>query len=159
MKTLARSSCCRRGYWNAIAYGAAVIWAFSVILYTLLVLHSFRAIPDQYLPYLTLPLKIADTFKYAYFPLIGPHEIAGWWLFGYSERMGLFFPPGMHMSIHCAVMLISFAIFCGLHWVVFLGVLRAYWWRRRAPVTGWSALAAVFVMAAYMAFFWVFLSS
>jgi len=142
------SSCCKRGYWNALAYGAVAIWIFSVGLYILFLQVSYFT---PYQPYIGLLFKIEQFFRYAYLPIILNDEPMIWWV---AHRTGL--TPASSMNAYTVAAAISFAILGGWRWIVFLGVLRAYWGLRRAPVTGWSALAAVFVMSAFMTICWVF---
>jgi len=155
MKTPARSFCCRRGYWNALAYGAAVYWALSVVCWSLFPLYRTGFIPS--LPH--LPWRVAlFNIQYVYFfPSVNGllfelgdplHE----WLFSlFSGNM----PPNVAVAL---VWIIPIAVYYGLQWIVFLGMLRLYWWSRRAPVTGRSARVAILVMVGLMACISVFVN-
>jgi len=130
-----RSSCCRRGYWSAIAYGAAVIWASYVVVVCFGNGTYYTYEIDSFLGnrlHLCYSLRL---YGWLYFHWLGPKIPFSWELWAMKFPFDFF-------------AMIFFAIAHAVQWVVFLGMLRLYWWTRRAPVTGWSALAAVFFMAA-----------
>jgi len=135
------SACCRRGYWNAIAFGAAALWASTVALNTL-------TLPLRFSDYESLARvwKIIDILEYPCSPVWLFEDTRGQ-LTRHFRQLAVDFKLSPLSTISLLYTIVFFFPYT-LQWIVFLGVLRLYWWRRRAPVTGWSALAAVSVMAA-----------
>jgi len=133
-----RPSCCRRGYWNAIAYGSAAIWVVYVVL-AYLQMYFYNPY-DRY----TDPIF---HFLFYHVHLWYIHHLR-WaierWVWHQLPH------PWMISLIRSQIPYewIYFALAAAVQWIVFLGMLRLYWWTRRKPVTGWSALFAVLVMAA-----------
>ena len=143
--TLTASSCCKRGYWNAIAYGAAVLWASYVACW---ILYTAKWGDDDAI---STFWPIMRTLSYIHAPGQPVADAFSNWL------TPLFLSSGTAALGGIRYVNISQIIFnvipTGLQWIVFLGALRLYWWRHRAPVTGYSALFAVFVMAVVIGIF------
>jgi len=135
----AKPSCCSRcrdGYWNAIAYGATAATAAFVamaFLSTITTQPSFR-IDD-----------ISDNVGEAMFWFLGNLHSLSRVLLGFVDWFGVNLDLSGHRS---GVQFLLIGLYISLQWIVFLAALRLYWWRRRAPVTGRSALTAIAVMAA-----------
>jgi len=136
------SACCKRGYWNAIAFGAAVLWVIPVVL------NFLRTVLFMYSE--TVPMESQGLDNIYFFTAFRIHSPAMFWVnpvVQWITTIALPLPYNTAPLLSDVMFNVFFhAIVYAPQWIVFLGVLRAYWWLRRAPVTGRSALEAIFVM-------------
>jgi len=133
-----RSSCCKRGYWNAIAFGAAILWASYSALWGL---YDGSALGPRSAdhPYQHMIWETVGIIGYAHAPAylyVAPF---------YNWLLSLGLHPIAYRLIYAANILELF------QWILFLGLLRLYWWTRGRPVTGWSAIIAILAMTAVIA--------